>query len=120
MLPLHMWPLSVFVPAARSVKVSLKTFQFIIDPILLLLKLVDCLSKALRFDMIILNLFRAIGVNLKFLAVFARLSVSTQRNSFVRESGPRLTVAVVVADVAKRPCVMRRLMLVNLFLTLRL
>lgn len=43
----------------------LKTFRFIIDPILLLLMFVNCLFKALCFDMIILNLFCTIVVNLK-------------------------------------------------------
>lgn len=45
-----MWPLSVFGPAERSVGVSSKTFRFIIDTRLLILKFVDCLFKALCFD----------------------------------------------------------------------
>lgn len=70
---------------------------------LLLLKFVHWLSKALCFDMIILNLFCTIVANLKCI----RTAFSpTQHSSLVRESGPRLTVVLLR---------MWRLMLVNLF-----
>lgn len=51
-------------------EVSLKTFQFIIDSILFLLRFVDCFFKVLHSNMIILNLFFTIVVNLKFVAAF--------------------------------------------------
>lgn len=94
-MQLHMWPLS-------ALQVSLKIFHLITDPIISFLCLSNAFFKVLRSEMIIPNLFFTLAVNLKFLAAFVWLSISTQHNSnlLLRESGPRLTFAVVVDDKA--------------------